>query len=307
MCDGYGYSSSTLFHHVNTGWGGDDDIWYALPEINTTDGNGDYNMVEACIYNIYTNGSGQIISGRVTDPAGAPVAGATVTAQRNGGGTYTAMTDTNGIYALAGIPKASTCALTVNNAGESSATGNYSTGTSVYNKLPSGNVWGANFVLSPPLLAIPETGFASIGPVGGPFSVLSQNYTLTNTSASAINWTLSNTNNWLSVTSTNGTLAAGAFTSLTISLNSTAGSLRRRDLFRLNLDHQSDHRPRAAIAIFPLRENSGLSDCGDGLQFGCGGREHGRWRQHSQLCRYFRSRLILSLASRPCLLLRSRT
>ena len=224
LCDGYGYSSSTLFHHVNTGWGGDDDIWYALPEINTTDGNGDYNMVEACIYNIYTNGSGQIISGRVTDPAGAPVAGATVTAQRNGGGTYTAMTDTNGIYALAGIPKASTCALTVNNAGESSATGNYSTGTSVYNKLPSGNVWGANFVLSPPLLAIPKTGFASIGPVGGPFSVLSQNYTLTNTSASAINWTLSNTNNWLSVTSTNGTLAAGAFTSLIIALNSTAGT-----------------------------------------------------------------------------------
>ena len=71
LCDGYGYSSSTLFHHVNLGFAGDDDIWYALPDIETSDNNGAFNMVEACIYNIFTNGAGEIISGRVTDPAGA--------------------------------------------------------------------------------------------------------------------------------------------------------------------------------------------------------------------------------------------
>jgi uncharacterized repeat protein (TIGR02543 family) len=224
LCDGYGYSSSTLFHHLNEGFGGDDDIWYALPDIATVD-SGDYTMVEACIYNIYTNGSGQIISGRVTDPTGAPVAGATITAVRSGGGTYTATTDTNGVYALARIPAASAYALTVTNAGDSSATNNYSTGTSVYNVLPSGNVWGANFVLAPPLLVIPETGFVSIGPANGPFSVMSQIYNLTNTSASPISWTLSNTNNWLSVTSTNGAVAAGGVSILTIALNSKANSL----------------------------------------------------------------------------------
>ena len=53
----------------------------------------------------------------------------------------------------------------------------------------------------------------------------SQIYTLTNTSASPINWTLSNTNTWLSVTSSNGTLAAGAHYQLDISLNSAANSL----------------------------------------------------------------------------------
>jgi hypothetical protein len=224
LVDGYGYSTSTLFHHLNAGWGGDDDIWYALPSIDTPD-NGDYTIVQAGIYNVYTNSTGQIISGRVTDPTGAPVAGATVTAVRNGSGTYTATTDTNGIYALAHIPAASTYTLTVTNAGDSSATNNYSTGTYVYNQLPSGNVWGANFVVSPPLLAIPETGFASIGPVGGAFSVASQTYTLTNTSASSINWTLSNTNNWLGVTSSNSTLAAGAAFNLTLFLNSAANSL----------------------------------------------------------------------------------
>ena len=225
VCDGYGYSSSTLFHHVNMGWAGDDDIWYALPDVDTVDGHGDFTMVEAVIYNIYTNGAGQIISGRVTDPTGAPVPGASVTAARNGGGTYTATTDSNGVYALAGILGASTYALTVTSAGNSSATGIYSTGISVFNQLPSGNVWGANFVLSPPLLVIPETGFASAGPANGPFSVMGQIYTLANTSASPTDWTLSNTNNWLSVSSTNGALAAGGASNLAISLNSAANSL----------------------------------------------------------------------------------
>ncbi len=224
LCDGYGYSSSTLFHHLNTGWGGDDDIWYALPAINTPD-DFDYTIIQACIYNIYTNSTGQIISGRVADPTGAPVVGATVTAVRSAGGTYSATTDTNGIYALARIPAASTYTLTITNAGDSSATGSYSTGTYRYDQLPSGNVWGANFVLSPPLLAIPETGFASIGPVGGAFSVTSQSYALTNTSASSINWTLSNTSAWLSVSAGSGTLAAGAVSTLTISLGSAANSL----------------------------------------------------------------------------------
>jgi hypothetical protein len=115
--------------------------------------------------------------------------------------------------------------LTVTNAGDSSATNNYSTGTYAYRQLPSGNVWGANFVLSPPLLVIPETGFAAIGPVGGAFSVDYQICTLTNTSASTITWALSNPSAWLSVTSSNGTLAAGAVSNLTISLNSAAYSL----------------------------------------------------------------------------------
>ncbi len=224
VCDGYGYCGSTLFHHVNAGWGGDDDVWYALPNISTPDVN-TYTTVEACIFNIYTNGSGQIMSGRVTDPTGAPVSGATVTATRNGGGTYSATTDTNGIYALVHILANSHYALTVTNTGDVSASGNYSTGISTYNTTNSGNFWGANFILSPPLLAMPETGFAAVGPVAGPFSVTAQAYTLTNTTGSAVSWSLANTAAWLSVTASNGTVAAGAASPLTISLNAAANSL----------------------------------------------------------------------------------
>jgi hypothetical protein len=224
IVDGYGYSGATLFHHVNAGWGGDDDVWYALPNIDTSDAY-DFTIIDACLYNIYTNGSGQIISGRVTDPTGAPVSGAAVTATRTGGGAYAATADTNGIYALARIPANSQYALAVTNTGYGSAGGNYSTGASTYGTTTSGNVWGANFTLSPPLLVMPETGFSAVGPVAGPFSVTAQSCTLTNTTSSAISWSLSNNAAWLSVSASNGTVAAGAASALAVSLNSKAGSL----------------------------------------------------------------------------------
>ena len=34
VADGYGYQSSTLYHHLNMGWDGDDDVWYNLPNID---------------------------------------------------------------------------------------------------------------------------------------------------------------------------------------------------------------------------------------------------------------------------------
>ncbi len=225
LADGYGYSAGTLFHHLNTGFGGDDDIWYALPSIDTVDGNGNYTMVVACAYNIFTNATGQIISGRVTDPSGAPIAGASISAAKSGGGTFSATTDSNGVYALAQIPANSTYTITVSNTGSPAVMGTYATGASTANQLPSGNVWGANFVLTPPLLALPETGFSSIGPVAGPFSITAQIYALRNASASTVSWAVANTNNWLTVNATNGSLAAGASSNLIISLTPASTNL----------------------------------------------------------------------------------
>jgi hypothetical protein len=96
VSDGYGYNDSTLYHHLNLGWDGQADAWYNLPNINAGYA---FNTVVACIYNIYAAGSGEIISGRVTDSSGNPVAGVTVTATSDSG-TYTTATDGNGIYAL---------------------------------------------------------------------------------------------------------------------------------------------------------------------------------------------------------------
>ena len=88
VCDGYGYDAfSTMYHHLNMGWGGDDNAWYDLPIIDLTDTES-YINIDACVYNVFTNGSGEIISGRVLTN-GVPIANASVTATRIGGGTYT--------------------------------------------------------------------------------------------------------------------------------------------------------------------------------------------------------------------------
>ena len=71
----------------------------------------------------------------------------------------------------------------------------------------------------------PSNGFASSGMVGGPFSVNSQTYALTNLGALPLNWGVVNTSAWLTVSSLAGTLAGGAGTSLAISLNSAANTL----------------------------------------------------------------------------------
>jgi hypothetical protein len=146
VADGYGYSASTLYHHLNLGWSGVSTAWYALPLIDT--GNSTYTVVDSCIYNTYTNGTGEIISGRVLDQIGRPVVSATVTATRSAGGTYTATTDTNGIYALARIPSASSYLVTVAKANYTTVNGNFLTGTSWDNGATSGNYWGADFTMN---------------------------------------------------------------------------------------------------------------------------------------------------------------
>jgi hypothetical protein len=71
----------------------------------------------------------------------------------------------------------------------------------------------------------PQGGLSSSGTVGGPFSPSSITYSLTNTGTSPINWTASKAQTWVSLSATNGTLAAGGSTNVTVSLNASANSL----------------------------------------------------------------------------------
>ena len=144
VADGYGYSASTLYHHLNLGWSGTATAWYALPLIDT--GIYTFTVVDQCVYNAYTNGSGEIISGRVLDQISRPVTNATVTATGSGG-PYVTTTDTNGIYALARIRSATSYAITITKANYTTVSGNFSTGTSSDNGATSGDYWGANFTM----------------------------------------------------------------------------------------------------------------------------------------------------------------
>jgi len=137
VCDGYGYEGSTPYHHLNMGWSGTDDVWYNLPNIDVA--GMPFTVVRGCGYNIYPNGSGEIVSGRVFDSSNNLVSGATVTAT-GGGLTYTATSSGNGVYALRGLPSNTTYTITASSGGSISV----NVGTSVNDGTTTGNVWAAD-------------------------------------------------------------------------------------------------------------------------------------------------------------------
>jgi hypothetical protein len=93
-----------------------------------------------------------------------------------------------------------------------------------------GTMIGSNLLsalLAPPsesLVIAPPLGFTSSGPGGGPFTVTSETFTLTNIGSGPIQWSLVNTTLWLNVSSTAGTVGRGGATNVTVRLNSTASN-----------------------------------------------------------------------------------
>ena len=75
------------------------------------------------------------------------------------------------------------------------------------------------------LSVAPASGLTSSGPVGGPFSPISQTYTLSNAGGATLTWTASNSANWLDLSATAGTLAPGSNTIMTASINASANGL----------------------------------------------------------------------------------
>jgi hypothetical protein len=144
VCDGYGYNMSTLYHHLNMGWGGWRDAWYDLPDIDCTPGAPVFNVVDTCIYNIFTSGSGEIISGRITDPSDDPLEGVTVTAYGSGG-PYTALTNDQGIYGLAKVPSNTTFTVEAEKENWGIPSQIVTTGVSTSSSNTSGNRWGIDF------------------------------------------------------------------------------------------------------------------------------------------------------------------
>ena len=151
VADGYGYNSETLYHHLNLGWDGYEDAWYNLPNIDTSYA---FNVVASCIYNIYTSGSGEIISGRITNSSGDPFPGAVVTADGTGG-PYTATSNSNGIYALVKVLPNTTYTITVSASDCSFESQTVTTGLSADGRFTCGNRGSIDFVTGSPLPLAP--------------------------------------------------------------------------------------------------------------------------------------------------------
>jgi Transmembrane protein 131-like N-terminal/Viral BACON domain/Fibronectin type III domain len=71
----------------------------------------------------------------------------------------------------------------------------------------------------------PSGDLVSTGNQGGPFNPLSKVFTVTNTGGESINYTVSKTQPWVSLSSTGGTLSPGGSTTVTVSINGGANSL----------------------------------------------------------------------------------
>ena len=98
VADGYGYHNGTLYIHINYGHGGTNSGWY---DPTSTIGSGNKNLQDM-VANIFppTRGArhSSVISGRVLDANGNPVANATVTA--TGATNVTTTSSAKGTYAF---------------------------------------------------------------------------------------------------------------------------------------------------------------------------------------------------------------
>ena len=80
VIDGYGYSGDDFYIHINPGWGGQSNAWYCPPNLSM--GSYSFDSSDELVYNVFTEGSGALVTGRVVDQHGDPVAGAGIEAFR---------------------------------------------------------------------------------------------------------------------------------------------------------------------------------------------------------------------------------
>ena len=153
VADGYGYVSGTLYTHVNLGWDGVGDVWYNLPEIEVGEFGYTSSILDEIVYNIFPEKTGEIVSGRVLNPDGTPLAGAVVSVAKADGGAVigTATSGDRGVWAYVGVPSGTAVKVTASYSGRSFDTVDVDVGTSHYNAgdvsdRDCGNRWGVDLV-----------------------------------------------------------------------------------------------------------------------------------------------------------------
>jgi uncharacterized repeat protein (TIGR01451 family) len=77
------------------------------------------------------------------------------------------------------------------------------------------------------LTVTPASGLNSFGPRGGPFSPVSQVYSLTNIADGSLTWTATANSNWIALSATAGLLSPGASTNVVVSIAGAATNLAR--------------------------------------------------------------------------------
>jgi hypothetical protein len=99
-----------------------------------------------------------------------------------------------------------------------------------------------SFDLPDDLRIAPLAGFVASGPVGGPFIPNTMTFVLTNVGSNSLTWAAANTNTWLSISPTGGTLSpggpAGSITATVTAANSLPMGVYPATVWFTNLDSQ---------------------------------------------------------------------
>ncbi len=107
VVDGYGFKGDDICCHVNFCRGGTGDGWYRYADLFGSEG--ELYGAQIC-YNLFPDRTGEIVSGRVFDDAGVPLAGAVVTVRTSNGSfsAESAAVGSNGVWGIAGVPSGAT-------------------------------------------------------------------------------------------------------------------------------------------------------------------------------------------------------
>ena len=165
VADGYGLYNGTIYTHLNLGWSGNNNAWYALPSVLA--GGYDFTVLGNIVYNVFPDQTGELVTGRVLDESGDPIPDVTVTAtySKKSGWSQTAVTreavtDANGVYALH-VDSGVSCTVSAVKTGYATATKGISVGTSQTTTFDAasstydptsgvvGNSWGNDLTLVP--------------------------------------------------------------------------------------------------------------------------------------------------------------
>lgn len=88
----------------------------------------------------------------------------------------------------------------------------------------------------------PSGGLVAQGPVGGPFTPGSITYTLQNRNSTAINYSVTGSQPWISITNPSGTIPGGGSASVTVSINDQADALPTGSYSdTINIINTTDH------------------------------------------------------------------
>ncbi|MCU0289153.1 MAG: Ig-like domain-containing protein, partial [Acidobacteria bacterium] len=106
------------------------------------------------------------------------------------------------------------------------ANGSHTIIAKAYDTINQTNEAQVNITVSNSTMTLtPADNFSSGGFAGGPFSPSTYSYTLSNSGPNTIQWTLANTKNWLTLSSTVGELSSGESIIVSVTINENANTL----------------------------------------------------------------------------------